>query len=82
MSRTYPPVTRGTRAYREVSSILGSRNRGWIVEESVTQISNRWLKADRFIADSDGDYLIEGGTVPTRRVRIRIPKGSYLTRSR
>lgn len=86
MPRQYPAIIRGTFEYDEVCRILGKRLR-WTLDESVTQISNRWLKADMFEPDPRDPTRprVRGrgltAYICTRRRRIRIPRGSFLTLS-
>lgn len=81
MPRQYPAITRGTAQYDEVTRILGTRRHN-VADESVTQISNRWLKGDFFVVDPHGVPILanDDGTLRTRRRRIRIPRGSSLAR--
>lgn len=80
MPRQYPASTRGTAEYDEVTRILGADARN-VADESVIQISDRWLKGNYFVLDADGIPVLldDDGTLLTRR-RIRIPRGSFLAR--
>lgn len=79
-------ITRGTPEYDEVCRILGPRAR-WVADERVRQINQRWLKADCFIPDENGEHTVvrRRGTpveIPTRSRRIRIPRDSFLQKRR
>ncbi len=79
-------ITRDTPEYDEVCRILGPRAR-WVADERARQINRRWLKADCFIPDANGDHTVvflKNGEahVPTRSRRIRIPRDSFLARRR
>lgn len=84
MPRHYPAITRGTAEYDEVTRILGERRRN-VLDESVTQISNRWLKGSFFVTDENGvpalTFTAYGPHLETERRRIRIPRGSFLAQS-
>ena len=72
-------IRRGEPEYDEVLRALGPSLCHEIADERVRQINNRWLKADMFIRNSSGDYLvINDEYIATRSQRIRIPKGSSL----
>lgn len=79
MPRHYPAITRGTAEYDEVTRVLGPRCIQ-VADESVTQISNRWLKGSFFLIGDDGWPVAPGddSEIPTKRRRIRIPRGSFL----
>lgn len=81
MARTFPEIQRGTRAYDEVFRILGPEAR-FTEDESVRQISHRWLKVTAFVKDENGRHLIapDGETLVRKRQRIRIPRDSFLAR--
>ncbi|WP_139809513.1 hypothetical protein [Prescottella equi] len=83
MPRRYPAITRGTAEYDEVTRILGERRRQ-VLDESVTQISNRWLKGSFFVTDENGVLTLtltaHGPCLVTERRRIRIPRRSFLAR--
>lgn len=81
MPRQYPAITRGTPEYDEVTRILGPRCIQ-VEDESVTQISRRWLKGSFFQLGEDGWPIAPGddGKIPTERRRIRIPRNSFLAR--
>lgn len=80
---------RGTKAYDEAVRILGNQA-GQVLDESVRQISNRWLKATFFeivdynidpILNENGTYTVEVAPIfILKNRRVRIPKGSYLTK--
>lgn len=77
-----PYFRRGTPHYEEAARVLGTRA-GWTVDESVRQISRRWLKVDRFVPDADGWpqlTVASDGTLVTESVRIRIPRDSWIAR--
>lgn len=81
MPRQYPAITRGTAEYDEVTRILGPDACN-VADQSVVQISNRWLKGDYFVLDNDGIPILldDDGTLQTQRRRIRIPRDSFLAR--
>lgn len=75
-------ITRGTPEYDEVVRILGPRAR-WVADERARQINQRWLKADCFIPNENGEHTIvfpaDGEAyLPTKSRRIRIPRDSFL----
>ncbi|MBW0294043.1 hypothetical protein ATN37_25620 [Rhodococcus sp. MH15] len=77
-----PYFRRGTPHYEEATRVLGASAR-WTLDESVRQISRRWLKVDRFVPDVDGWPQLTAandGTLVTESVRIRIPRDSWLAR--
>jgi len=77
-----PYFRRGTPHYEEATRVLGA-SAGWTLDESVRQISRRWLKVDRFVPDADGLPQLTAandGTLVTESVRVRIPRDSWLAR--
>ncbi|WP_156665922.1 hypothetical protein [Rhodococcus qingshengii] len=77
-----PYFRRGTPHYEETTRVLGA-GAGWTLDESVRQISRRWLKVDRFVPDADGWPQLTAandGTLVTESVRVRIPRDSWLAR--
>ncbi|GAB6925877.1 hypothetical protein JCM9803A_63270 [Rhodococcus erythropolis] len=77
-----PYFRRGTPHYEEATRVLGA-SAGWTLDESVRQISRRWLKVDRFVPDADGWPQLTAandGTLVTESVRVRIPRDSWLAR--
>jgi len=77
-----PYFRRGTPHYEEATRVLGASAR-WTLDESVRQISRRWLKVDRFVPDADGWPQLTAandGTLVTESVRVRIPRDSWLAR--
>ncbi len=77
-----PYFRRGTPHYEEATRVLGGSAR-WTLDESVRQISRRWLKVDRFVPDADGLPQLTAandGTLVTESVRVRIPRDSWLAR--
>ena len=84
MTYTFPDITRGTPEYDEVVRILKRHHPGLLVEdESVHQINRRWLKGSVFCMDEKGRPIIADDrvTLVRKRLRIRIPKGSFLARA-
>lgn len=73
-----PYFKRNTLRYDEVTRILGGRA-ARIADESVRQINGRYLKADQFVTDAHGEFVVgDDGTIVTESVRIRIPPDSWL----
>ncbi|MCW2089484.1 UNVERIFIED_ORG: hypothetical protein M2328_002764 [Rhodococcus erythropolis] len=73
-----PYFKRSTLRYDEVTRILGGRATR-IADESVRQINGRYLKADQFVTDAHGEFIVrDDGTIATESVRIRIPRDSWL----
>lgn len=72
---------RGTREYNEATRILGNKARG-VLDESVRQISSRYLKGDFFIIGDDGWPILadDKETCITKSRRFRIPRDSFLAR--
>lgn len=83
MARTFREIRRGTREYREVCRILGAEAL-FVEDESVRQISCRWLKGTTFVKDEHGHHLVtpDGEHLVRKRRRIRIPRDSFLTKGR
>ncbi|MDF3309767.1 hypothetical protein P3H15_32635 [Rhodococcus sp. T2V] len=79
MARTFPEIRRGTREYREVVRILGPETI-FVEDESVRQISRRWLKGTTFVKDENGRHLVVGDELVRKRRRIRIPRDSFLAK--
>lgn len=73
---------RGTREYDEASKFLTrtayNGRKPLVADESVHQISSRWLKGDVILRDTDRELIIHNDDVVTRSQRFRIPKGSWL----
>lgn len=80
MARTFPEIRRGTREYREVCRILGAEAI-FVEDESVRQISRRWLKGTTFVKGEDGRHLVVGEELVRKRQRIRIPRDSFMARA-
>lgn len=75
---------RGTPEYNEITRFLGRERCRQIADESIHQISGRWLKGSFFVTDKNGDLVLteDGLGIVTRRRRIRIPRDSSLARGR
>ncbi len=78
MSSRSDHFRRGTTAYNEVLKILGPQCHD-VLDESVRQVSYRWLKGTFIVRDERGYPKVVGGitgshTLLTRRRRIRIPR--------
>lgn len=81
---TYNYFRRGTAEYDEVKRILGEQAK-CVADESVRQISNRWLKGSFFVWEDGKGFpharLKPCGTeVVTVNRRVRIPKDSFLAK--
>lgn len=86
----YPPILLGSPEYNELVELFGPAKCRTIVDESVRQINQRWLKADIFQFDHNGEPILHTdrngyatirdgyGVIATRSHRIRIPRGSML----
>lgn len=81
MPRKFPEIRRGTREYREVTRILGPEAI-FVEDESVRQVSRRWLKGTTFVKDESGRHLVVGDELVRKRRRIRIPRDSFLAKGR
>ncbi|QDQ93718.1 hypothetical protein FND50_25145 [Rhodococcus sp. WB9] len=57
MARMFREIRRSTREYDEVTRILGAEAR-FVEDESVRQISRRWLKGTTFVKDEHGKHLV------------------------
>ncbi|EOM77286.1 hypothetical protein DW322_00870 [Rhodococcus rhodnii] len=86
MARRYPEIVRGTPEYDEVARFVvpryNGKRRGFVLDESVEQISERYLKGDVVVLDDRGDFVVRGDEVAARRRRIRIPSDSWLADAR